>query len=300
MNYFIIGNGFDLSHSLKTRYTDFNEYVKDKRTSYKLSGGLDLYECLSDFYHIENIEFWTGFEESLGKHINIENISTFINTFGKEATLEIFKEFSAKLGQAFADWITFTEEEKNLSSTNKKWFYSNLFKTDDLFLSFNYTTTLEKVYNILNERINYIHNNSLNQTLDRLFGMHNQEDDQKIIFGHSEGIKTGNADIDDFIKITEKKVSEKCKSCFNYLRGYNIENIYTFGHGYGDVDYPYFKEIANILPNAKWYLYQYSENDRKAAEKMLIKLKQDTNREIEAKFPSLKDALESEQISCVK
>lgn len=295
MNYFIIGNGFDLSHSLKTKYADFNEYVKDKRTSYKykLSKGLDLYKCLSDFYHIEEIEFWTGFEESLGNHINTENLSKLIYAYGKEETIEIFKDFSAKLSQAFADWITLTEEEKNLSDKDKKNLYVNLFKTDDLFLSFNYTTTLEKVYNISEKRINYIHNNSLYQTLDRLFGMHNQEDDQKIIFGHSEGIKTGNADIDDLIKITEKKVSDKCKSCFNYLREYNIENIYMFGHGYGDVDYPYFKKIANIIPDAKWHLYRYSEEDRKAAEKMLCKLKQDTNNKIEADTPNLKEALES-------
>ena len=138
MNYFIIGNGFDLSHSLKTRYTDFNEYVKDKRTLYKLPESLDLYECLSDFYHIEEIKFWTEFEESLGKRIHIENISKFINTFSKEKTLEVFKDFLSKLSQAFADWITFTEEEKKLSDKDKKDFYANLFKTDDLFLSFNY------------------------------------------------------------------------------------------------------------------------------------------------------------------
>ena len=28
MNLFIIGNGFDIAHGLKTRYTDFAEYLK--------------------------------------------------------------------------------------------------------------------------------------------------------------------------------------------------------------------------------------------------------------------------------
>ena len=58
MNLFIIGNGFDISHGLSTEYKKFKTYLfnEGRFPKYEVAG-LSLYNCLSDFYNIDDDVF---------------------------------------------------------------------------------------------------------------------------------------------------------------------------------------------------------------------------------------------------
>lgn len=170
MNLFIIGNGFDISHGLSTEYKNFKTYLFNKGNSSKYKvAGLSLYNCLSDFYNINDDVFWKYFEESLGE-VNEENLIALVKAY-KEQFTDIFREIIAKMGDAFAEWVLYEEEQKNLSSLNRKPFYSDLFGKDDFYLSFNYTKTLESIYSINVDRIKYIHGQAMRHYLHNLFSL---------------------------------------------------------------------------------------------------------------------------------
>ena len=58
---YIIGNGFDLNHELNTRYTDFKEWLKNKKPN--------IYKTILELYGIEDTEetnsWWSMFEKHL-------------------------------------------------------------------------------------------------------------------------------------------------------------------------------------------------------------------------------------------
>ena len=62
MKLFILGNGFDISHKIACRYSDFYIYLKENRT--------DILDAMEKFYSVEsNSDLWSDFETSLEKDI---------------------------------------------------------------------------------------------------------------------------------------------------------------------------------------------------------------------------------------
>ena len=55
---YIIGNGFDQYHSLKTSYDDFRKFVKQTDPY--------LYELVEKYFMYKKQDFWHDFEENLG------------------------------------------------------------------------------------------------------------------------------------------------------------------------------------------------------------------------------------------
>ncbi|MFT0212826.1 AbiH family protein, partial [Pseudomonas sp. F1_0610] len=68
MRLYIIGNGFDLHHGLKTRYTDFGIFLRDEYN--------DVFEHLQEFFGFDDLNpsvssspvesMWNDFENNLG------------------------------------------------------------------------------------------------------------------------------------------------------------------------------------------------------------------------------------------
>lgn len=284
MNLFIIGNGFDISHGLSTEYKKFKTYLfnEGRFPKYEVAG-LSLYNCLSDFYNIDDDVFWKYFEKSLGE-VNEENLMALVKAY-KEQFTDIFRKIVAKMGDAFAEWVLYEEKQKNLSSLNRKPFYNDLFGEDDYYLSFNYTKTLESIYSINVGRIKYIHGQAMMHYLHNLFALKN---DSNIIFGHAENVST-NKGMKEFLKITEKPVSKICETYFDFLKDKSIENIYVFGHSYGEVDLPYFFKIADICPKAIWHLYWFSKEDLMCANNFLSNLRTMRNNADIGEIRKLKD-----------
>lgn len=139
-------------------------------------------------------------------------------------------------------------------------------KSSRIYLTFNYTETLEKVYKIDPRYILHIHGKV----------------GTPIYFGHGNttDIDThGSWEVDDsfetirefFLKDTSKVIQHN-QDFFQSLK--DVREIYSFGFSFSDVDVVYINEICKCLPShdSTWYFNTYdSENNAKFLE--LIKSK---------------------------
>ena len=236
MKLYIIGNGFDLAHNLPTRYSDFKEYVRNHNA--------ELFSELNNIYG-EN-DLWSDFEKALG-HPNKEYIDKPDKVFGIKNI--IGREFANDIKNELGSWIStikynFIQKQFDLSD-------------EDLYLSFNYTDTLNAVYRINDKRIKFIHG----FVAKHFFGEH-------LIIGHNNNCFDGYELIENTYKDTDLIIKQN-KEWFDKLLGKRIKNIIVIGCSYNDIDIVYFKEIKKRLPNANWKLTVKTKNDEKQRDKYI-------------------------------
>lgn len=263
MTLYIIGNGFDLAYGIASRYLDFKNYAWRYGDQYQM--GL-LETCYPKMKSLcpqkKELELWCDLEKALG-HLDFqaafdaatEDVELEDGHEGRyQAQMEDAPEYS--LGMMFEAFHGVFDKWVNHIDTDVEPLRSiEKFDADGRFLSFNYTDTLEKVYGIPREHINYIH------------GRRNSNDE--IIVGHST---VANADdhLPDEPMIYEyqgydniaQKVNEQRKSVDEIIwknREYwktlaNVNRVVVYGHSLSEVDMAYFHEIANsVKDNCEWH-----------------------------------------------
>ena len=67
---FIIGNGFDLAHGLKTGYFAFRDFLKSTDRTF--------YDQIKEYYLFEGDDLWRNFESNLSK-IDVETLTSYAN-----------------------------------------------------------------------------------------------------------------------------------------------------------------------------------------------------------------------------
>ena len=240
MNLVIIGNGFDLAHGLPTKYADFHNYLEKTNPNC-----IDRLDSLFTFG-----EQWCDFENGLG-HLKESAAQLVLKSYpGIHTTIK------DEIRRTFASWVI-SLEEKNTAT--KKYELSK----EDEYLSFNYTHTLHRSYEIDGKNIKYIHG---------CVGL-GLFDYKQIIFGHKECV--GNSITQPLLDATVKDVDgiiARNKDYFNSLSNKNIDTIKVFGHSYADVDFKYFEEIRKQLPHAMWEFGYYDETARLCAKNYISKL----------------------------
>lgn len=287
---YIIGNGFDLSHGLKTSYIDFSEWVKK---NYR-----DIFEKI-DLMIKENNELkyigehdigWFDFENSLHKLIQspvFENYvqecsDAYLMGYGDENwsdsahhdfqyQVQDYIVSLQELQDHFKEWIR-EEVYPTIESISSKYEFSN----DSLFFTFNYTDVLEIVYNQPKINIYHIHGNYDN-----------------IIIGHSERFQNfiGDPfDQDEDVRITEaasiitgvhnslnKNVQlqiDKLKENTFFDRLEEVCEVRVIGHSYNHYDWPYFYLLKNKTgTNTRWMFNYWSVKDLENLNKMVSRLK---------------------------
>jgi len=317
MNLYILGNGFDLAHEIPCSYTDFNCYVC--RNHHKK------HELYGEMYNWKNTNWlWSDFENRLGK-IDIVNctrlhVARIIKTLtekhqGKERE-RLINNFMLNNGldedyfniyELFEEWVKNTLYP--IKKTEKiKPIYQ--FNDDDIFISFNYTTTLEALYGIHKKNICYIHSCVKDEKdLPRLevgHGMeryeikehiennNNREKVQKIVENYLvETKQTVDFDVTDdifeafidfaygFKKDTLSNINNN-QDFFNCINRENLNKIFILGHSLAPVDLPYFIEIANREQAKKvpWFVSYYKDIAQK--KKDLDTLFSKVNKDVDA------------------
>ena len=72
MKLFVIGNGFDISHGIPCKYSDFYHYLNENRE--------DILEIMEKYYYVDSdSELWSDFESSLEEDINYESLSEIVS-----------------------------------------------------------------------------------------------------------------------------------------------------------------------------------------------------------------------------
>lgn len=239
---YIIGNGFDIQHGLKSRYWDFKEYldIKDRK----------LLDKLEEYFGADAL--WSDFEETLA-YLDTEQIidecMNYLQSYSAEDWSDAYHHDYQYEVQQRIDLITdtlkqqFTEWIFQLSLPNNA--NENMVVVDKgaRFINFNYTDTLERLYKVTQDQIFYIHNKAVDtnsililghsrnpqntKTLDELYN--NEDTDVKVA--------EGNRILDDYFvetyKSTEIIITENA-DFFDRLK--DVETIYVFGHSLSVVD----------------------------------------------------------------
>lgn len=280
---YIIGNGFDLAHDMPTSYWHFQKWLKDSKdeNARRLHWALS---HLEEYCHVSDL--WGSLEEGLGevdieeylKDIKDEHVGpggNYIDNYGRvcdavSAWYDIDKEYILEnIGDFFAKWIRSINDDVETDEEFVQWLEPN-----GLYLSFNYTSTLEKVYNIDPQNILHIHGNAKNKQDYLEFGhgkIYDLDECEKIgdkVLGFdSDSIaKHYGEELNKLYKDT-KSILERNQQWFDNISIYDIKTIYCYGLSFGKVDDLYYKDIIKQVPNAQWifYIYQgkdYNEFDR--------------------------------------
>lgn len=290
---FVIGNGFDLGHGMKTSYEDFRGYLKENYPNAKASfGGYvpesrtmpDGGENYNDvevigllFEVISNAEpycdKWCDLETSVGFlelddyfydwddggyednpwHKVYRNQDLAVNLVG--AILQIT--------EYFAEWINTIE---TIDISPKSDFLRLVDKRNDFFLTFNYTDTLKVVYGA--ENVCHIHGE---QGGELLFGHGNDKD-------YYEENMVRNVGSEDALQYMQRKMrkdtAKALKENQHFFKSISklINKIYSYGFSFSEVNELYIQELCRILPTANitWYLNDFDDDSKHDEYKQVI------------------------------
>ncbi|WP_429111069.1 bacteriophage abortive infection AbiH family protein [Aeromonas rivipollensis] len=259
---YVIGNGFDRHHKLMTSYSCFYQEYRE------------LLDGLSDYFPNNKDEYpWHKFEDNLGKYDSDTLFSEYNNfdiydekfkpsmIYGLEDEIsEQTETIVSNLQDAFSEWINSIEINPNEITERL-----NL-APNASYLSFNYTTTLEKIYNIQKESVVYIHG-CAERYDDLIFGHGLDIDEEPEFDEDGESLRTPFSDAMasaryplSALKKPVPEIINKNSSFFSSLS--SLDHVFILGHSISCVDHPYFIKIKENVPdNFKWVVSYYSDDE---------------------------------------
>lgn len=290
---YIIGNGFDIHHGISSSYKNYLEWLIANRK--------DIYDLILKYYpDAVDKEWWNEFEHNLG-FPNTQEVKYEIDDsayFGRPTEEEIEKMRSIswdkgawaihmtlgplidQIKSSFYDWISSLEP----ANSSKK-LYLDL--SNALFLNFNYTKTLECLYEVEEKNILYIHGcigseqeliighgediSSIEETIDPSPSFIDNDDDEVENLRDPITENTYKAAIDDFYNLrkdVEANISDN-KSFFENLN--EISQLFILGHSFSSIDQPYFDMIIKSidLNKVSFIVSYYSDEDYTKAKHFL-------------------------------
>lgn len=273
----IIGNGFERAHNLPTSYEDFKGFLK--------MHDYHFYQAISRYIPEEDL--WCDFEMALGElddyQIQQDNSSFYLD-YGddnwKDSAHHDFQymiqqelEFAALIPDYLEEWI------KSINTDVRPVVSSDTINRQCIFLNFNYTDTLERIYDIPEDKILYIHGKALRD--DKLIVGHHDinrfqegsipafnapEEHGKYLTIEDEDVRIVEAleVIKDYFRVTYKdteSIIEKNRYFFKSLA--DITEVFILGHSLSDIDMDYFVKVREcVSPWCRWYISYYSEDDK--------------------------------------
>lgn len=289
---YIIGNGFDLHHKLDTRYSSFGLYLQEHYGT--------IYDQLLEHFglpHIsENVDpLWSNFEHSLSL-LDVEMV---------------YYAYSGSLANPGApdfrdrDWNTFAIDMEmvvdSLTTNLIKAFHEFISKINysvipsskrlplndhALYLSFNYTDTLEGYYGILENQITYIHGKAVNG--DEIILGHGidpdnfKEEPPEPPVGVSDeelerweeqmndqfdySLELGKDALQDYFsssfKDTQAVINEHT-DFFDSIK--DVDQVFTLGHSLSAVDLPYFEKVITSITRTPTFTVSYLWDDERVS-----------------------------------
>lgn len=245
---YIIGNGFDLYHNIKSKYRHFCSWLN-----------LNDYENFVDdmewFFlrlNYQQCNLWSNFENVLRTYDSQElyhqlrhKTEDVWNDEALRKSVEELSDIVKKIRPLMKEWASNIDIKHIPTECRLE------LSKESLFLTFNYTKVLENFYGIPESQICHIHGSI---------------DDEEILTGHD--ITTAPHDVyaeTDEEELPRKKIVEimntlnknitnniKKNSFFDTLQ--NISNIVVIGHSMSIIDIPYFHAVrTKVCPNSNWY-----------------------------------------------
>jgi len=268
----IVGNGFDLHHRMKTRYTDYRDYLL-------FIGEDNIVNCFEKCDEIAPEYMWNRLEEVIGM-LSYEDAYRYLTSYGSDEwrdsahhdfqyEIDKMTEYWPGLKDNLIGWI------QNIKYTNEDVHLRKLISEATRFLSFNYTNTLEVLYDVPKSKITYIHGDASKS--DELVLGHSSDDwypewdrtnpDEDVRLLEASEI------MDRHFENTKKQIEEiieRHKDFFVTCCEY--DEIYVLGLSYNDTDRMYLQEIAVHNDKATWYFNWHSIEDRECIDHYALNL----------------------------
>ena len=251
--FFIIGNGFDLHHNLPTSFSRFKNYVKEKSQK----DFEQITSFFSDTCQIGADFFWSNIEDSLVNVTNFDMEDAFADVensvetdIDKTSYWHDYQYISScsfplldRLRVFFDEWV----DGLDSGITNTKPDDRIHFTENDLFLNFNYTSTLQRLYGVSTKQILYLHGKIGDR---KVFGHDLQPhllgfrgDDFRI----EEAIGILNCKQTQFFKNSEANI-EKNKSFFDCIPQFH--EVVFMGWSLGHQDEAYMRKILSLISDS--------------------------------------------------
>lgn len=289
MKLFIIGNGFDLAHKMPT---SFNPEFK------KLAEKIEQNSYFWDMYQSREANIWSDFENLLA-YPDFNNLDEIFVGYSPDYHSDYERDrdsiitqvyLNGKLNDALYEFAN--QAENSIKSKKPLSFYENYFNSGDLFITMNYTHTLEKLYGISNDMVLHIHGEVGSNNLILGYPEGNYKPEKYFYDVRQKGrgpyreveIEQHIEDMfqeelfDYYTYTAYKALIEKTKSFSKkpqitlleeFLNDNFLQEIVVIGHSCA-IDFPYFKYLNNKFPKATWIFDPYDE-DTKSNVQNLIK-----------------------------
>ncbi len=283
---YILGNGFDRAHDVKSQYTHFRDslgkhsHLRETLEMYITSDKLwsDFEEALA---HIDTsamyntVDFWLDDFDAYDEDAQASQFYAAIDA----ATTPIYT-IQTELPRRFRNWIN---SLKPLSNDKP---FAKIIKPDSHFLVFNYTEFAESVYSVDADNICYIHGCRKDKNCELILGhsgTHEDEGELPLPKGQtsSDALNHISWRIADYYEDTRKHTRDIIKDHTDFFKSLaDIETIVVIGHSLSVVDYDYFRAVigGNSMPqNIRWYMSFHTPVDCARAETFVSKMGIDKN-----------------------
>lgn len=282
---YIIGNGFDIYHGLPCRYTDFRLWLQQNRPQ--------TYMLLNDIYSPDG-EWWKDFEVNLGNLDILKLRQQCYTQFTEKERKEYYsriadipisvrglhdapeyhsgqklKQLYIEIDEALKQWI----DEIEKKYTCKRKLYLN---PDSFFISFNYTSLLEDVYNIPPTNVLYIHGNS-KRGKHLTWGHNKSAGEIEYIYQKKGELLPDDQDMQQILL----EYGSKEKNPYEYIHANDYflssrpiaDCVIVLGFSFSPVDEYYFSGsfslMKHIASDAQWFISWYSEQDKTNIEQLM-------------------------------
>ena len=287
---YFIGNGFDLHHDFKTRYTDFRNWLKSYNPE-AYNNLLSLYSIKDDNSN-KTWDWWSCFEANLvdfdvyddildiARENQIDYASDSCDRMRSDGAVEAEIKFEDTMKAVLASFDEWVNSLGQLNSDKK----IDLDRNAD-FITFNYTLTLEEKYGIPQSRVHHFHG---------------KLGDDKYILGHGrtyseiENNIRGNEPMppsniseeqlhdwhanqwdeayENTLRSTASRLARYKKDVANVIQRNNklyeklddLEKITIFGFSFSDIDNPYISYAIKKSKNKetlRFIVNWHSQND---------------------------------------
>ena len=234
---------------------------------------------------------WNDFENALGSfddgEIKEMSEAAYLNYddnyYNYDRAISDELEFSTKISEYLLEWI------KSIDIKAKPVVSHKIINNDNIFINFNYTDTLEKVYDIANNNILYIHGRALsNERL--IIGHHNvfayagkqpllltyQEMDEWIEYQMNMSWEESEKENQigryfvDTYKDTDQIIARN-KIFFDTIN--DVKIIFVLGHSLAYIDFSYFQKIKeSVSEDCVWNITYHSVKDENNVKDFVKKL----------------------------
>lgn len=288
---YLIGNGFDLHHKIPSSYRDYHKWLSLHKP--------DVANRLDEIYGTDN-NWWSDFENSLG----LLDINGYVNTMKYDAYPDISSD-EYRDRDRFVMPDTAMNELSTLYQEVRNSFYEwvislpsgisdlkiKIERKNSFFITFNYTETLQNLYNIPEKSVLHIHGKS-NKNNELILGHGLNYDKIKNttdieapteLKDPADIEQWYNENYDPIIEETTNnvinQVAEQRKNVTEIIahnrktfsKMTDISKIYAYGLSFSSVDLPYLDEIISIIDTAKteWEINYFSDKDKQKIEQYM-------------------------------